>query len=809
MSHSSAEPASTPRPQLSLFDCVCVIVGIIIGSGIYKTSPLITSQTTGVSQSLLDSGVLPAWLDDASLLPLVVLIATWILGALIALCGALCYAELASAYPHHGGDYVYLKRSFGPGVGFFFVWCEFWIVRPANIGAVGFVFSEYFLRLLGLKVTPWWTTGVTAGAVILLTMMNVLGVRSGIRTQNILSVIKVVGLILIFLVAFFVPVRSGFESIPFDSNSAGGSFALAVVLIMFTLGGWNDLAFVSGEVKNPKRNMFWALVLGLACVTGVYILVTFALVHGLGFGGVVQAQEVASDLLQSRLGDIGSGLISGLICISTLGAINGMLYAGARIYYALGKEHPSFGYVGVWNSRRGGPVRGLWAQTLIALGLVVGFGLYENGFTRLVNFSTLFFWTFFFLVGVSLFVLRFKEPDHPRPYRVWGYPVVPILFCLSSLYVFYSSTNYAIAVGGWEWAWAAFIVYAGLLVAAFSPPSVGGEDRTASLESRWTKIRTAGAQLALVVGRAGLVVSGLGTLLGWAAPWFWAGELASHFVLQWLMLSGLSALLLILVRRPWASLLAAAMVVVHAIAFVQNPGAAPESGAKSDAVTVSVASLNLLAGNHKHDEVLDLIGNLDADLVVCLEVTPPWAETLQKLNRLYRFQEITPRDHAFGIAVLSRQPIAAREFQPLGLDRPQLLIRVPLPDDRAWYLGATHVDPPIRPQMALDRDACLNEWSTELLAQGAPAVMMGDFNTTPWSPVFRKLLAQKKWWDSRGGFGNQPTWPSWLGGLGIPIDHALVGSGVRVLNRSTFAIPGSDHRGLLLELSIANNAETL
>ena len=113
MANSNAEPASAPRPQLSLFDCICVIVGIIIGSGIYKTSPLITSQTTGVSQSLLDSGILPAGLNDPSVLPLVVLIATWLLGALIALCGALCYAELASAYPHHGGDYVYLKRSFG------------------------------------------------------------------------------------------------------------------------------------------------------------------------------------------------------------------------------------------------------------------------------------------------------------------------------------------------------------------------------------------------------------------------------------------------------------------------------------------------------------------------------------------------------------------------------------------------------------------------------------------------------------------------------------------------------------------------
>lgn len=806
MANSTAEPASTPRPQLSLFDCICVIVGIIIGSGIYKTSPLITSQTTGVSKTLLDSGVLPAGLEDTHVLPLMVLIATWLLGASIALCGALCYAELASAYPHHGGDYVYLKRSFGPGVGFFFVWCEFWIVRPANIGAVGFVFSEYFLRLIGVQVTPWLTTGVTAGAVVLLTVMNVLGVRSGIRTQNTLSVIKVVGLILIFLVAFLLPVRNGFESVPFDSKSAGGSFALAVVLIMFTLGGWNDLAFVSGEVKNPKRNMFLALVLGLACVTAVYILVTLAFVHGLGFGGVVQAQEVASDLLQSRLGAIGSGLISGLICISTLGAINGMLYAGARIYYALGKEHPSFSYVGVWNPRWGGPVRGLWAQTFIALGLIVGFGLYENGFTRLVNFSTLFFWSFFFLVGVSLFVLRFKEPDHPRPYRVLGYPVVPVLFCLSSVYVFYSSTNYAISVGGWEWAWAAFIVYTGLLVAAFSPPPTEEKSQDSFPESGWTKIRKLGAWLALIVGRLGLVLSGAGTVLAWTASWFWLGELASHLVLQWLLLSGLSALLLVLVRRPRLSLVAAVFVILHAMTLVQSSEASSDAETSSESVAFTVASLNLRAGNQQHEEVLELINSLNADLIVCLEVTPPWAASLERLRGEFRFQQLSPREHAFGMAVLSRNPMAAKEFLPLGLDRPQMLVRVPLGGDQVWYLGATHVDPPVRPQMAVNRDACLDEWSNELLAQDSPAVMIGDFNVTPWSPVFKELVSPIKWRDSRLGFGNQPTWPSALGGLGIPIDHALVTSGVSVSNRSTFAIPGSDHRGLLLELSIASPA---
>ena len=228
----TAQPApnETPRPQLSLFDCICVIVGIIIGSGIYKTSPLITGQTSGVANAILEWSVFDQWAGAAEWVPLLVLIGTWLLGASIALCGALCYAELATTYPHHGGDYVYLKKAFGPNTGFFFVWCEFWIVRPANIGAVGFVFSEYFLRLIGFESHPLRTTGVTLVIVVLLTCMNLLGVRSGIRTQNTLSVIKVAGLLLVFLVAFLLPAREGFDPLPFSpsrpgaASRAGGGF---------------------------------------------------------------------------------------------------------------------------------------------------------------------------------------------------------------------------------------------------------------------------------------------------------------------------------------------------------------------------------------------------------------------------------------------------------------------------------------------------------------------------------------------------------------------------------------------------------
>ena len=156
--------SGVPRKELTLFDSTCLIVGIIIGSGIYKTSPLIAGQTTGVTEALLNGPIFDQWSGAEAWLPVVVLLGTWLLGAGIALCGALCYAELASAYPHSGGDYIYLTKAFGKRVGFFFVWCEFWIVRPANIGAVAFVFSDYFLRLCNIPATPTSTIVVACGA---------------------------------------------------------------------------------------------------------------------------------------------------------------------------------------------------------------------------------------------------------------------------------------------------------------------------------------------------------------------------------------------------------------------------------------------------------------------------------------------------------------------------------------------------------------------------------------------------------------------------------------------------------------------
>lgn len=797
---TAASPNSAPRRSLSIVDCVGVTIGIIIGSGIYKTTPLIAGQTGSLTSRLLEVSWIASLPQVESWLPAVVLSAAWGLGAAIALCGALCYAELASTYPHHGGDYIYLKRAFGDRVGFFFVWCEFWIIRPANIGAVAFVFGEYglrFLRAAGpgtllseLAAHRAAPTAAAILAIVALTISNLFGVRAGIRLQNMLSLSKVLGLLAIVIVAYTLPPLEGIEIRSFDTQqAAGGSFALAMVLIMFTLGGWNDLAFVSAEVRDPRRTLLGGLLLGLASVTGIYILVSLALIHGLGYGGLVASNEAAAELLASRVGTAGDSAIAALIAVSTLGAINGMLYAGGRIYYALGTEHKSFAWIGVWNEAWGGPVRGLLAQTLITVVLVLTFGLYSDGFERLVNFSTLFFWSFFLLVGIALFVLRRKDRDRHRPYRVTFYPVVPILFCLSSIYVLYSSTRYAMSVGGWEWAWAVCVVVWGDWIAQ---GSAGERKRLPS-----------GGPVA--IGALLTLGALIGSLASLTSRFTWFGELCSHFPLQFAGLALAGAAAFRWGGRRHLTILALLLSVLlgwwsQADRWREPPLKATESEVSIDD-RLTVASLNVLVVNDRFDEVLATIRRLDADVVVVLEVSQAWGEQLATLVDTWPHQAIHPSEDAFGIAVLAKEFASFAPVQPTPDSPLQLLARVNRRHGEAWFIGATHVPPPINPAMAKMRDASLAAWAQELLGLDQPAMMVGDFNDTPWSPAFRSRLVDGTLHDSRVPHGLQPTWPAWLGPLGIPIDHALLTTHLVCEQRETFVIPGSDHLGLLFSVT--------
>ncbi len=440
--------ASVPRRQLGLWDATSIIVGIIIAAGIYRSSPNIAALAPNVS-----------WL-----------LGVWLLGGLLSLVGALCYAELATAYPHAGGDYVYLTRALGRPVGFLFAWSQLWIVRPGSIGAMAYVFADYANRIWPRAEGPHLTpvlVAYAAGAVVALSAVNYLGIREGKWTQNELTAAKVIGLLAVVLVglAYTAPLMPPTGTIgPLKSlKSLWSDFGLAMILVLFTYGGWNEMAFVAAEVRHPRRNIVRALLLGTLAVTAIYLLVNAAFLHALGLAGARHATP-ATDVLELAIGRWAGCAISILICVSALGAINGQVFTGARIYYAMGTDHRLYSWLGRWDARREQPIRSLLVQAVVTLALVIAFGSTPDGFESMVIFTTPAFWFFLMLVGVSLFVLRRRDPQTERPYRVPGYPVTPIVFCLCSALMVYASVAYAVEHRSWEaiWSIAILLVGAGL-----------------------------------------------------------------------------------------------------------------------------------------------------------------------------------------------------------------------------------------------------------------------------------------------------------------------------------------------------------
>ncbi|MCH7821385.1 MAG: amino acid permease, partial [Proteobacteria bacterium] len=233
-----------------------------------------------------------------------------------------------------------------------------------------------------------------------------------------------------FLVTFAF---AGVLAVGADAGTALADSQIAVY------GGWNEMSYVAAEVKNPQRNLARALIFGTLAVTVVYCLVYLAFIRVLGLEGIRHSEAIAWDMFQTHFGSPAARIMSLLVCISCLGAINGMIFTGSRISYALGKEHRLYAWLGRWNKRQDAPIRALLLQTVIAIALIVGFGWYANGFESLFNFATPVFWFFIFWVGISLFVLRYKEPDVPRPHRIALYPWLPILFCLTCAILFKSS----------------------------------------------------------------------------------------------------------------------------------------------------------------------------------------------------------------------------------------------------------------------------------------------------------------------------------------------------------------------------------
>lgn len=410
----------TPKKELTLFDSTCLIVGIIIGAGIYETAPTVASSVEH-------------WWGIGLL---------WVIGGLLSLAGALCYAELASAFPQQGGDYVYLSRAYGRWAGFLFGWIQLVIVRPGDIALMAFIFARYARQLYdplagesGLYGQGMYL-GYSCGAVVVLTLINVAGVRQGKWTQNILTVAKTIGLGVIIVAGLVLP--SGPVAVRAEAGGWTPPLSLAMILILFTYGGWNEMAYVAAEVKDSKRNILRALVCGTVAVIVLYLLANAAFLRSLGHAGMGSTEAIAVDSTRRLFGGYGSRIIAILICISALGAVNGLIFAGSRITYALGREHRLFGAFGKWHGKRGAPVAALLFQGTMAMVLIIAFGSFE----RTILYTAAAVYLFYLSTSLSVIVLRYKEPDVERPFRVTGYPFTPLVFAGVCGFLIYSGVMY-------------------------------------------------------------------------------------------------------------------------------------------------------------------------------------------------------------------------------------------------------------------------------------------------------------------------------------------------------------------------------
>jgi amino acid transporter len=410
---------AAPQASLSVLDGVAVMVGVVVGIGIFKTPSLVAAN--------VDSGA--------------TFIAVWLLGGLVTLIGALCYAELAAAHPSAGGEYHFLQRAYGRIPATLFAWARGTVIQTGAIALVAFVFGDYAAQLVSLGSNG--PAIYAALAVIVFSGLNLVGTLQSANAQRIFT-IATVGAILVVIVAGLLYVgNSQTAAAPAPASGAsGGAVGLAMVLVLLTYGGWNEVAYLSGEMRDVRRNMMRIMVFGTLVLVALYVLMAFAYLHGLGLERLRAAEAPAVDLMRLAAGQTGAVVLALVVCCAAISTLNATIMTGARVYFALGRDIPALGKLGMWSPKGDNPVNAIVLQGVIAFGLVLFGATTRDGFQAMVEYTAPVFWFFMMLVGLSLFVLRWREPERELPFRVPLYPITPALFVLTCLYLLYSSLMY-------------------------------------------------------------------------------------------------------------------------------------------------------------------------------------------------------------------------------------------------------------------------------------------------------------------------------------------------------------------------------
>lgn len=418
------DSAARPRRQLEVRHAVALCVGMVIGAGIFKTSPLAAAALQSPAQLYI----------------------AWALGGLLSFVGALCFAELAAAFPDAGGDYHFLRRAFGARIGFLFAWSRFAVIHTGSMALLAFVFGDYLTQVVDLR--PWLgehaSAWLAAALIVVLTALNLAGVRVGLGTQLSLMAIVLAGLALLGAAG---ATRVGQDLPPgaavVAALPANAHWGQAMVFVFLAYGGWSDAATLSAELRDARRGIVRALLLGLGLVTALYLLANWAYVQGLGLAGLAASEAPAAALMRVAFGRGGELVIVAIVSVTALAVMNAILIAGPRTTYAAARDLLGERVaLGRWDERRGTPAAALLTTAAVALALVAFGAFTRGGFATMVDYLSPVYWAFLILSGAALLRLRRAEPDAVRPFRVPLYPLLPLLFMACSAYLLWASLVY-------------------------------------------------------------------------------------------------------------------------------------------------------------------------------------------------------------------------------------------------------------------------------------------------------------------------------------------------------------------------------
>lgn len=415
-------------------DGTSIVMGIIIGSAIFIVPAEITREVGSAHMALV----------------------VWISTGLLSLFGALTFAELAAMMPQAGGQYIYLREVYGPMVSFLCGWTFFLAAQSGSIAAVAVGFGQYLGHFIPLSAFA--VRCAAAASVAVFTLINYRGVREGGSVQTLLTALKVGAIVALIVLSYVIlrhPAHASATLATGTGKGFGASFGVAIIAALWAYDGWNNVTFAAGEVKNPERNVPLALMLGTFAVVALYVTLNLAYYRVLSTAQVAASERVAADAAVKLLGQAGAQFVTAAIMISMLGAVNGLILAGARVYYAMATDGLFFTSCARIHQRFRTPhlslvLQGVWTIALIMM------ARYEQLFTYVIFTE----WVFYALAAWGVIVLRRSRPNAPRPYRVWGYPVVPLLFVLTAVgFIVNTLVQEPIAAG-----WGAFIVALGIPV---------------------------------------------------------------------------------------------------------------------------------------------------------------------------------------------------------------------------------------------------------------------------------------------------------------------------------------------------------